>query len=252
MTARLAHIYRHPIKSHGREDLSSVALTAGQALPWDRHWAVTHRASKWQPTDPHWMACTNFILGSSIPALMAINARLEEAAGRITLTHPARDPLTFCPDRPGGQAAFLAWVAPLLGAERQATALVKAPGRAMTDTDYPSVSIINLASNADLGLKLHADLSPLRWRGNLWVAGWDPWAEQALIGRDLRIGSAVLRLIEPVRRCQATTANPATGLRDVDTLHGLRTHTGAQNFGVYAQVQQGGTIRPGDQIEVLA
>ena len=157
MTARLAHIYRHPIKSHGREDVAAVALTAGQALPWDRHWAVTHRASEWQPTDPRWMACTNFILGSTIPALMAINAQLDEAGGQITLTHPALEPLSFCPDHPGGQAAFLAWVAPLLGAERQATALVKAPGRAMTDTDYPSVSIINLASNADLGLKLDAD-----------------------------------------------------------------------------------------------
>lgn len=252
MTARLAHIHRHPIKSHGREALASVTVAAGQSLPWDRHWAVTHLASKWQPDDPRWMACANFILGSTIPALMAINATLEEAAGRITLTHPARDPLSFCPDVPGDQATFLAWVTPLLGDERQATALVKAPGRGMTDTDYPSVSIINLASNADLGLHLHADLSPLRWRGNLWVDGWDPWAEQALIGRDLRIGEVVLRVMEPIQRCKATTANPVTGLCDVDTLAGLRSHTGAQNFGVYAQVHTGGTLRPGDQIEVLA
>ena len=250
--ARLAHIYRHPIKSHGREELASVTLSPGQSLPWDRHWAVTHRVSKWKAADPRWMACANFILGSTVAALMAIDARLDETAGTVTLTHPAREPLTFSPDQPGDHAGFLAWVGPLLTEDRQAVALVKAPGRGMTDTDYPSVSICNLASNADLGHAVTADLSPLRWRGNLWVDGWEPWAEQALIGRDLRIGPAVLRLIEPIKRCKATTANPATGLRDVDTLQGLRGHTGAQNFGVYAQVQRGGTIRSGDQIEVLA
>lgn len=252
MTARLAHIYRHPIKSHGREELASVTLSPGQSLPWDRHWAVTHRTSKWKVVDPRWMACANFILGSTVATLMAIDARLDEAAGTVALTHPARDPMTFSPDDSTGQAAFLAWVTPLLADERQAVALVKAPGRGMTDTDYPSVSICNTASNADLGRAVSADLSPLRWRGNLWVDGWEPWAEQALLGRDLRIGDAVLRLVEPIKRCKATTANPATGLRDVDTLQGLRDLTAAQNFGVYAQVQQGGTIRPGDPVEVLA
>jgi uncharacterized protein len=252
VTARLTHIYRHPIKSHGRETLAEVALTAGQSMPWDRHWAVTHGASKWQKADPRWMACANFLLVSTVPALMAITAVWDETAGRMTLTHPARDPLSFCPDQPGDQAAFLAWVIPLLAGEREAVALVKAPGRGMTDTDYPSLSICNAASGTDLGRHLGADLSPLRWRSNLWVEGWDPWAEQALIGRDIRIGEVLLHVVEPIKRCKATTTNPVTGLRDVDTLQGLRTHTGAQNFGIYAQVRQGGTIRPGDPVEVLA
>jgi len=33
-------LWRHPIKSHGREALTSVTLTAGQAMPGDRLWAV--------------------------------------------------------------------------------------------------------------------------------------------------------------------------------------------------------------------
>ena len=55
MTAHLAAIYRHPIKSHGRENLQAVVLTQGQCMPWDRHWAVTHERSKWQDTDPQWL-----------------------------------------------------------------------------------------------------------------------------------------------------------------------------------------------------
>jgi uncharacterized protein len=46
MTGRLAHIVRHPIKSHGREEMGRVTLTAGACLPYDRHWAVAHDAAK--------------------------------------------------------------------------------------------------------------------------------------------------------------------------------------------------------------
>lgn len=251
MTARLVHIYRHPIKSHGREELARVTLAAGGTLPWDRHWAVTHGASKWDAAQPAWADCVNFIIGAKVPALVAINARLDDATARVTLTHPLLAPLTFAPDEPAGVEAFMAWVAPLMPQERQPVALVTAPDRAMTDSDFPSVSVCNLASGHQLGRDLGVDLSPLRWRGNLWVDGWEPWAEQALVGRDLRMGDVVLHLVEPIRRCKATMANPATGLRDVDTLQGLRDHAGAQNFGLYAVVKQGGVLRTGDMVEVL-
>ena len=36
MTARLAHIFRHPVKSVGGEALDEVRLTEGQPLPGDR------------------------------------------------------------------------------------------------------------------------------------------------------------------------------------------------------------------------
>ena len=38
----VAELWRHPIKSHGRETLDAVEFTAGACMPWDRHWAVTH------------------------------------------------------------------------------------------------------------------------------------------------------------------------------------------------------------------
>ncbi len=39
---KVVEIWRHPIKSHGREALNTVAVTAGQTLPLDRAWAVAH------------------------------------------------------------------------------------------------------------------------------------------------------------------------------------------------------------------
>lgn len=251
MTAHLAQIWRHPIKSHGREALDQVTLTHGQTLPWDRHWAVTHAQTKWDPAAPSWMACANFVLVSSVADLMAIWTVLDDATGHLTLGHPNRPQLSIDPADPGGVAAFLAWIAPLLPQDRQATALVCAPGRGMTDTDYPSVSICNLASTEALGQAGATVLSPHRWRGNLWISGWQAWAETDLIGRDVRIGPVVLHLREPIKRCTSTMANPETGKRDVDTLALLHQHTGAQDFGTYAEVLEGGTIRIGDPVEIV-
>ncbi|MGR3519473.1 MAG: MOSC domain-containing protein [Roseovarius sp.] len=248
MTARVSALWRHPVKGHGRETLPRVTLRRGQAMPWDRRWAVAHELARL--TDGDWAPCTNFSIGAKAPALMAIDAQVDEAAGRVTFTHPDRPDLTFDPDRDA--QAFLDWVAPLMPSSRaRSVRLFRLDGRGLTDTDYPSVSLLNLASNADLAAQMGAEVSPLRWRCNVHVDGMEPWAEFDLVDRTLRIGEAELRVREPIRRCMATTANPGTGARDLDTLGALNSMRGAQDFSIYTEVIRGGTLAVGDRIEVL-
>lgn len=253
MTASLAAIQRHPIKSHGREALASVSLSEGRSMPWDRRWAVAHAQTKFDAAAPAWVGCVNFLIGSKAPALTAIGATLNEATATVTLTHPDRPAITIAPGDGADQARFLDWVMPLCPPDHPAPqALVTVPGRGMTDTGYPSISVINLASGRDLGHRMGAELSPLRWRGNLWLDGLDPWEETCWVGRELQLGAVRLRVEEPIKRCKATTANPATGERDADTLAALRQGFGHQLFGLYARVIEGGTIGLGDRVEVIA
>ena len=250
MTVTLAHIFRHPIKAHGREELASVVLSAGAGLPWDRHWAVAHDLSKFDAAAPSWMPCANFQRGARTAAVMAIASRFDDATGEMELSHPDLPALRFHPDTEG--ARLVEWLAPISPEERlRPVALVRAPGCGMTDTDYPSVSIKNLASNADLGRHMGRDLSIHRWRGNLWLDGLAPWAEFDWIDKRLRVGDTLLDVRERVGRCKATTANPETGRVDADTLGALRELVGEQDFGVFAVVLEGGTIQRGDRIEVL-
>lgn len=248
MTARVSALWRHPIKGHGREALRAVTLQPGAAMPWDRRWAVAHELARL--TEGEWAPCANFSIGAKAPALMAIDATCDEATQTVTLRHPDRPDLTFRPDH--DQQAFLDWVRPLMPPERaQSARLYKLEGRGLTDTDYPSVSLLSLASNDDLGNRMGVRLSPLRWRCNIHLEGLDPWAESGLIGRTLRIGATEMIVREPIRRCKATTANPDSGARDLDTLGALNLHRGDQNFGIYAEITQGGTIAVGDVLEVL-
>jgi uncharacterized protein YcbX len=248
MTGGVAKIWRHPIKSHGREALETVALVAGQTMPWDRAWAVAHSQSKIDGTV--WAPCVNFSRGAKTPSLMAISATLDDATGILTLTHPDRPILRFSPETQA--AEFLAWVAPLMPADRAASArLVHVPDRGMTDTDFPSISLINLASNDELSQQIGTEMSPIRWRANIWLNGMEPWQEFELIGKTLQLGAAQLTVRERIVRCMATTANPETGHRDADTLGALRSGWGHQDFGIYAEVTKSGAINVDDVLEIM-
>lgn len=248
----VAQLWRHPIKSHSREALDAVTLAAGHTMPWDRVWAVAHEASKFDATNPAWVACQNFMLGTRTPALAGLWAQLDEETATVTLTHADIGTLTFAPDDPADVARFLAWIAPLCPADRaQPAALVKVPGRGMTDTDFPSVSIMTLASHDAVASKLGHDLELERWRGNIWIDGVPAWDELDWIGKVIRIGDTEIAIREPIKRCLHTAANPQTGKRDVDTLGALTNGWGHQDFGVYGEVTKGGNIRIGDPMEVL-
>ena len=250
--AAVASLWRHPIKSHGREALESVTLTAGQTMPWDRHWAVTHAQTKFSAANPQWVSCRNFMIGTVLPHLAGLWATLDETTLTLTLLHARLGQITFSPDDPADVTRFLDWVAPL-SAETSLTpmALVSAGDRGMTDSDYPSVSIMSKASHAAVAARLGGTLEEERWRGNIWLDGLSPWEEFEWIGKRIRIGDATLEVREPIERCKHTMANPRSGERDADTLGVLNDTFGHQTFGVYATVIDTGTLSIGDSAKVL-
>lgn len=239
-------LWRHPIKSHGREDISSTNLIAGQTMPGDRVWAVAHEASK--ADNAAWSPCANFNRVSKVPALMAMTARLEDATGVVTLTHPDLGTHSFDPD--GDIAPFLAWVKPIMPVDRaQSTRMVKVANRGMTDSDFPSVTLCNIASHRAVERQLGMEVSPLRWRGNIWFDGISEWDEFDWMGKDIRIGEAILRPIERTDRCPATHSNPETGKHDMDIMTALDSF-GHRDFSVRAEVIQGGAIEIGSKVEL--
>ena len=243
-------IFRHPMKSHGREAMQKVSLSKGKTMPWDRCWAVAHEASTADGST--WVHCVNFSRGSKAPSLMAIEAKLDETAQTLTLSHPNRKDFTFQPDDERQLSGFLAWVKPLMPPERaQSARIIRVPERGSTDTDYPSLSINSHTSLRALSDSMGVTLSPLRWRGNIWLDDLDPWAEHSWCGRRFRIGTVVFEGVEPVVRCLATTANPETGEQDADTLGALNDGWNHQNFGLYARVIEDGKISIQDTLELL-
>ena len=219
-------------------------------MPWDRCWAVAHEAS---PADGSaWVPCVNFSRGSKAPKLMAINAKLDETAQTLTLSHPDRKGFTFQPDDIRQLSGFLTWIRPLMPPNRaQSARIIRLKDRGFTDTDFASISINSHASLRALSERVGLPLSPLRWRGNIWLDDLEPWAEHNWIGQQFRIGTVQFEGVEPIVRCLATTANPQTGERDADTLGALNDGWNHQNFGLYARVIESGKISIEDTLELL-
>lgn len=125
--------------------------------------------------------------------------------------------------------------------------------------DEHPVTLLADESVAELGR--HAPdgrLDARRFRMLIGFSGVEPYAEDTWNGHPLRIGTSELRVRGPVPRCNATTRNPDTGVRDVKTLRLIEAHRGSQpndfgeglNLGVYADVLTPGRIQVGDELHV--
>lgn len=250
MRARIAHLVRHPIKSAGHEPVETAALTPGAAFPFDRVWAVAHAAAR-LAEPPVWASKLQFLRGWGSPELMAVTCTSDADAGRVTLSHPRLQGASFRPDDPGDAARLIDWLRPLWPDTRPEPArVVRVPGQAMTDQNEPLVSISSLSSLAELSDGMGQELSIHRFRGNIWIEGLPPRAELELIGQEIGIGKARLRIEKPIGRCRATGANPSTGRQDADVMAALSGRFGHADFGVFARVTQAGAVALGDEVHL--
>jgi uncharacterized protein YcbX len=124
--------------------------------------------------------------------------------------------------------------------------------------DEHHLTLVSWASVRDLGTRYaRPDLDPLRFRMNLELDGCEAFEEDAWAGRAVRVGEAVVRVLGPVPRCVVTTQDPATGVKDFDTLkriaefRPLMTDPRGVPFGVYAEVERPGRAAVGDPVEPL-
>ncbi len=241
----LAEIWRHPIKGIGAEPLDKVRLFAGGPMPFDRAFAVL--TGKSEDTGA-WQKCKNFARGCFGAELMAVTAQTN--SDMITLRHPKCADLTLNPLTDG--AKLVDWIRPLYPSERpQPHTLITAPKGGMADASFSAVAILGRSSLAALGDTLNQELDVRRFRGNLWIDGSAPFEELNWVGRELKIGTVRLKVIDRIARCRATETNPDTGVRDAETLKALRTHWGHTDFGIRAEILTDGEIKRGDSLEVL-
>lgn len=120
------------------------------------------------------------------------------------------------------------------------------PAGSFVDSTRTSVSLISTASLSQWGVQ--------RFRMNIVIdldnSDAGPHSEASLVGKQLRIGSAVLDVVKEVDRCVMVT-RPQPGLeRDLDVLKYINNHHNG-SFGIGSLVVQPGTIRVGDAVVPL-
>jgi uncharacterized protein YcbX len=253
MHARIASLYRHPVKGFTPERLAGAELAAGRCFPCDRLYAVEDGPSGFDPAAPAHISKMKFTVLAKIPQVAKARTAYDEATGVFTARAEGRP--GFAGDLRGdaGRRGFEAWLADLLADEiRGPLRVVEGPGDyRFMDSRSGYVSIVNLASVRDLADKLGQPVDPLRFRANLYVEGWPAWVENDWTGRAMKVGEARAEVLKPIVRCAATHVDPVTAERDIDLVKALFDHYGHMFCGMYLKVEQGGGVAEGNAVELV-
>lgn len=269
--SRAVGLYRYPVKGLSGEALDEMVLSAGDAVPGDRMFALALPTTDFDESHPVPLGKRHFLMLMRDETLARVRTAYDPETGALTVDDGTRRwsaDLGTTAGRRSVEEYFGALAAPTAGtsgnsdAERSADGglprLVTAQGGHRFTDAGPSgpefmraVSLVNLASVRDFATRVGQPVDPLRFRANLHLDGFPAWAERDWIGQEIMIGSVRLRVLKHIRRCAATTVNPRTAERDLKVLKELQTHYGHTDCGSYATVLTAGTVRPGDPVTLL-
>jgi len=254
MKATVTALYRHPVKGFTPERLASADLAVGEGFPCDRLYAVENGPSGFDPAAPAFISKQHFTVLMRIAEVARARTAYDEATGVLSATAEGMEPFAGALTDEAGRAGFEDWLARLLGEEaRGPLKVITAPGT-WRFMDHPQghVSIINLASLRDLEARIGRPVDPLRFRANLYVEGWAPWAENEWTGRTLKVGGAETTVFKPIVRCAAIHVDPVTAERDMDLVKALFDNYGHMFCGIYVQTRRAGRVAVGDALELIA
>ncbi|MGJ5182089.1 MOSC domain-containing protein [Bradyrhizobium oligotrophicum] len=249
--ARITGLYRYPVKGLTPEPLPAAPLRVGQTLPADRRYAIENGPSGFDPAAPVWRPKTAYLMLMRNERLAGFKTAFDDATNVLTIRRGDEVVARGDLETAEGRAAIERFAAAEFADElRGPPRLLSGGGYSFTDLARKVVSIINLASVAEIETLVGATVHPLRFRANIYVTGWPAWHEAALLGEVLRIGSARLEVVKTTTRCAAVNVDPDTAARDLDIPPALLQHRGNNECGIYAEVIAAGDIAVGDELAV--
>lgn len=249
---RIDYLYRFPVKGLSAEALETAEVETGGAIPWDRAFALAHGDSGFDPDHPAWRPKRNFMCLMENARAAKLRAFFQPRTGMLSLTAPDGGGVAANALSAAGRQEIGAYLADFMAEEARGTPRFHhVKGHVFGDSRIPVISLIGLPSVRDFESRVGARRHRRRFRANVWFSGARTFAEFDWVGRQIQLGGATLQVIKRIPRCPATQVNPVTAERDADPVAELRAQYGHGDFGVYAQVIDGGRFAVGDGIELL-
>jgi len=242
-------IYRYPVKGLSPQPMARVSLSAGGTLPADRAYAIENGPTGFDPAHPAYFPKQRFLMLMRNERLAALKTDYDETSHTLSIDHDGREVARGDLRTAEGRGAIETFMAAFCADELKGPPRVLAgDGHSFSDVAKKVVSIINLASVAAVETAVGAPLDPLRFRANLYVAGWPAWHEFDLMGQEITAGTARLKVVKRIVRCAATNVDPQSGERDMEIPPTLMRTFDHMDCGVYAEVIGGGAVGNGDAI----
>jgi uncharacterized protein YcbX len=254
---KIDSLFRYPLKGLSPEKLPSVDVEAGKGFAFDRLYAVTDGSFVFDRAKPVPMPKTHFLMLARFERLALLRSLFDTNTHRLEIrTDDALHAFTLA--NAEGCKALAEFLTEFLGQPLRGEAeVVQAEGHQFTDISVHSaalmrsISLINLATVRDLGDRVGQNLDPRRFRANLYFDGCPAWSELDWVGKTLRCGEALLKIVQRTRRCPATSVDVERGVRDLNIPRSILDYRGHGDCGVYAEITRGGRLAPGDVLHLV-
>lgn len=204
MGARISNLFIFPVKGMKGVESNNLQISEGLGVFGDRRFALQKakkiKIEQWNPK-------AAFYVGMNTPQMANLSGVSQSVE---KLPH---------------------MVAKSLGLENAPFLVEAGETYNLTDTQGPTVSLLNLATVQALSYFLGQEINPERFRMNIWVEGLPPFAELDWV--TTYPGKQVLDIVadngqclefevfDVCERCPAINANPETGERDIE-LHSVK------------------------------
>jgi len=226
---RVVSLRRYPVKSMGGEALEAAELDL-RGLRGDRWYAVSDEDARLASGK----SSQRFRRRDQV---FTYGARTT-SADDVVVTGPAGAWLV-------GDPALDAELSQAVGAAVRVTPEVAVPHQ-----DAGSVSVVGTAT-LDWWARKGIAADPRRLRVNIVVATHEPFVEDSWVGRALRMGSASLRVVEPIPRCRMVDIDQDGAVADGGWLKALTAERDGC-VAVYADVLAPGVVRVGELVTLSA
>ena len=252
MSIKVKKIYRYPIKGLTAESMSSTVLKPAQSIMSDRRFALTLGTTPNTSPMTEWMPKTAFLSLMKHEKLAKLRAHFDDKIGILSIERSGKLVAKGNITSPIGRALIEDFFSAYMGEETQGRPkLVECEHNSTLSDHYkPVISIINLSSIKDLERVTLSEINPIRFRANIYVDGIEPWTEFNLVGKNIKLGSASLKITKRIDRCPAINVDPDTGDRNLNLPKDLKRGFGHVDMGIYAVVTKGGNININDTLKI--
>jgi len=251
--AEIDALYRFPVKGLSAQKLEQISIQSGEGFAFDRFWAIENGTQDFDAENPAFLPKRRFLQLAQNPKLAQLVCRFEKDDQTLTIFHEGIELVSANMTEAAGVSAIEKCIARFMtdglnGDPR----LVSAQGHHFSDIPQKAVSLLNMATLAEIAKATGQEISPMRFRGNICVTGLEPWQEMEWEGRTIAVdGKPLFEVFAITGRCPATKVNLKTGERDIEMLDVLSENFGHTKCGVYMTAIDDGLIKTGSKLEVL-
>ncbi len=242
----LTKIVRYPVKGLSPETLTTVELAPGATLPFDRAYAIENGKSRFDPANPKYLPKVNFLMLMRHERMAKLKTSFDDRSHTLSIELEGKMVASGVLDTSEGRRAIEDFMVDYMTKELNgAPKVVHGVDHSFSDVSAKCLHIINLNSVRALEKLLGRPVDPLRFRANLIIDGPVAFSELDWVGKTLASDNITLKVFKRTQRCPATNVDPQEGVRDMTIPDLLFEHLGHRDFGVYAHVKSGGSLKEG-------